>query len=809
MLFGGGFDLRSFDLSYFFGGGSNTGDTQQQSNCSLLSCANDEGTLLVSNSNDATVNNTVLVRASTGDNTASSTGDGSASVNTGNAYASANVFNLINTNLINSNYLLVALNNFGDMMGDITLPGASFFDMLMQGSGSSLPASTTISNNNSATVTNTASTTASTGDNTATGGTGGDATVTTGDAHSAASTYNQVNTNLVGGSTVFFLVNIFGDWGGSVQGLPEGMSWTRTPTGIALMSNSGTFSEMNDGSAGPINPVANSLSNLGVTNTNNATVNNKAWALTGANQAGSAGEGDADITTGDAYASSNVVNMVNTNVIGKNWIFAIFNIFGNWNGNLSFGKPDLWIGAVAETPNPTLPGTEVAYHFTVSNRGDADATNVSLNAEFLKQLLAFSEGTATPKGTKWNLGTIKKGETKEYTYKALAGTVPDGTTASADLTASVTSSESDNNALDNTEKLSVLIQSPIQVTGSASVGQWTNDPKLTVTKTVSAATTTVPATIDYEVTIKNTGGPAYNVALTDTLTDPKGGIVYKRAWNLGTVGTDEEISLTYSVEYKGDLPLGKYKNTALLKGQKGNSASAYAVDMKKVSASAMVELLAGGGKVLGAQTQTVSQVPLQCAAFITSYIAPSSNNSAVQVRRLQYFLRDFQNEKITPNGTYDAATIDAVKRFQEKYASDVLMPWGMSDPSGVVYYTTQQKVNELYCQGISTFPLSKKQQNSILAYKKSTTATPTIAFMPPSNTTMQIWSDAVEEFLATKFVSPTVLLPVPTMSTPATAATPTLAESLQMHFGFFSLLSNLFALSPIRFSVPHAEAAGK
>ncbi len=789
MLFGGGFDLRGFDLSYFFGGGD-TSTTGTQNNCSLLSCASDEGTLLVSNTNDATVTNTVLVRSNTGSNTASSTGEGDASVTTGDAYASANVFNLVNTNLINSNYLLVALNNFGDMFGDITLPGASFFETLMGGSGAT---NTSINNSNTATVTNNTAATADSGNNTATGGTGGDAVVTTGDAHSAASTYNQVNTNMVGGSTVFFLINIFGDWAGNVQGLPEGMTWTRTPTGIALMNESGGGGT-----------VTESLSTLGVSNTNTANVTNnvQAWALTGANKAESTGDGDADIETGDAYASTNVVNMVNTNVIGKNWIFAIFNIFGNWSGNLSFGKPDLWIGAVAETPNPTLPGSAMKYHFTVSNRGDADATGVKLKAEFLKTLIKFNEGNPIDAGMQWDLGTIKKGETREFVYSANAGLIPDGTTASADLTASVSSAETDNNSIDNTEKLSVLVQSPIQTTGSAPIGKWTTDPHLQMTKKVSVATTTVPASVDYEVTIRNTGGAAYNVTLTDTLTDPKGGTVYKRAWKLNTIGENEEISLTYSVEYKGDLPLGKYKNTAQLKGQKGNSSAVYAVDMQKVTANATIELVAGG-EVLGAATSKVAAPAPACAAFITSYISPNGTNSSVQVRRLQYFLRDFQNELLTPNGIYDEATIEAVKRFQEKYAGDVLMPWGMSDPSGVVYYTTQQKINELYCQGMKKFPLSKTQQQHIFAYAQKNVP---LATAPA--TTTQKWSDAIEQFFVTQPVSPAVLLPVPKV------ATPDVQESTSVGFfgfnlGFFSLFSKLFALSPLYFDIPHAEAAGK
>jgi hypothetical protein len=227
------------------------------------------------------------------------------------------------------------------------------------------------------------------------------------------------------------LINIIGDWSGSVFGLPAGMSWMQTPTGIALMSS---------GSGGG-SGTGGGLGSLFASNTNTATVNNnvEVYALTGNNQATSATTSDASVSTGNAYASANVVNIVNTNVIGQNWVFAIFNIFGSWLGNLNFGKPDLWIGGVAQTPNPTDPGSIVTYKFTVSNTGDADATNVKLSADFVKDLLDFTDGEDTAGGVMWNLGAILHGETKEFTFAAKAGDVPVGVQVPAPLQAKAVS----------------------------------------------------------------------------------------------------------------------------------------------------------------------------------------------------------------------------------------------------------------------------------------------------------------------------------------------------------------------------------
>ena len=60
----------------------------------------------------------------------SSSGD--AGVTTGNAYAAANVLNLVNTNIVNSSYLLLSFNNFGDLSQDITLPSDGFFSAALR-----------------------------------------------------------------------------------------------------------------------------------------------------------------------------------------------------------------------------------------------------------------------------------------------------------------------------------------------------------------------------------------------------------------------------------------------------------------------------------------------------------------------------------------------------------------------------------------------------------------------------------------------------------------------------------------------------
>jgi hypothetical protein len=116
----------------------------------------------------------------------------------------------------------------------------------------------------------------------------------------------------------------------------------------------------------------------------------------------------------------------------------------------------------------------------------------------------------------------------------------------------------------------------------------------------------------------------------------------------------------------------------------------------------------GGGEVLGEETSA----PV-CSEYLTSYIRFGADNDTQQVTRLQTVLKDFEGAPIEITGVYDAATLAAVNAFQLKYASEVLEPWGIHEPTGFVYLTTKKKINEVYCQGMTQFPLSIPQQEEI------------------------------------------------------------------------------------------------
>ena len=802
---GDGLDLRQTDFSYFFDNGAGASPTQF--GCTVLTCLNSSA-LSVLNKNEAVVDNTVTVRADTGNNMASTTESGMVDIDTGDAYAAANVLNLVNTNFINSSYFLAAFNNFGDLNDDIVLPDEDFFDDLLS-EGGSIPdlnsSSYVVNNTNTENFFGTTTANAVTGENVATTTGEGHGEIFTGKANSSADSYTLANQTRVGGSSVYFVFKVWGDWSGEIKGLPRGMSWRQTPYGIEVYSTgSGPSRGDNMGEYNSSFFLASS--------TNEALVhtNVDVLATTGSNEALSE-DGAGAIRTGDAYAQASVVNMVNTNIVGRNWMFATFNIFGDWSGDISFGghSPDLNLGATLDASEPIAPDTDVSYEFTVTNNGVIAANGVTLSTSYNKNLLTLNTGDTggitTSDGMRFNVGTLQPGESSIISVTGhVDGTdLPADSTVSLPLTATVSSNLRDQSDGDNTQILTITIVTEPEVgdsntgddagdgstdegedstnddeedprdrdddregssssggsggssgaggssggggggassggTGGASSGSggssggggggggiiaggggggiasvdsrgsWTPDPLVTMTKKASALNTVAPGIVDYEVIVQNdkTAGPVHNSILTDIMFDPLGEIMYERSWPLGALEPGDEIQLNYSVEFATSTAVGLYKNIARLTGQKNNSVAVYAVDADLVEASSTITILPNGLDADGLATSTpkVSDPTINiskyvCEPLLTKNMRPGRGNDPLDVVKLQNFLNGEVDSGLPTTGYFGPLTTAAVKKFQAKYADEVLAPWNLTEPTGLVYTTTRKKINELACNG--------------------------------------------------------------------------------------------------------------
>jgi len=429
--------------------------------CSLLSCTSEDVVYNSSQMNHATITNNALVESISGYNTA--IGDLSAEVTTGDAYAAANVINVVNSNIIDSNYRLFTYNAIGDLDGDLVLPSGELFDAFF-GRANGIAAdendrrgkyedfNVNANNINDAVIDNNLDTYAETGLNEST--TDFDSIITTGRGESESNVLSKVNENTYGGDSMYMLIRVHGEWSGDVVGLPEGLSWEWTPMGIVIYNTDAEIAPSAFLSGYDLDSyTANFNNNNRVALENNITVN----AVTGENTIdGLVGS----IKTGDAFASANVMNIANTNIIGTNWTFAVINILGDFDGNVSFEATDIALaGTVTPGDNPLGPNDALTYNYTVTNNSDKTATNVVLE-QVLQSALTNTNQTTQSRA----LGTIAPGASKAVVLNAkVLSSIPYGTTPVVAY-ATISSDQGDSDVSDNNLMLSINALNP-QPTG--------------------------------------------------------------------------------------------------------------------------------------------------------------------------------------------------------------------------------------------------------------------------------------------------------------------------------------------------------
>ncbi|KKU78911.1 MAG: Lipoprotein [Parcubacteria group bacterium GW2011_GWA2_47_7] len=159
-----------------------------------------------------------------------------------------------------------------------------------------------------------------------------------------------------------------------------------------------------------------------------------------------------------------------------------------------------------------------------------------------------------------------------------------------------------------------------------------------------------------------------------------------------TTATDATATTSHSVTVEG-IP---------------SSASAYFRPVSTAGTQSAVGMELTRGGVLGESTECF---------YLNEYMRLGANNTPSEVTKLQSFLRNFEGfTTLEVNGFFDITTDVAVRQFQDKYKTDVLIPWNLPANTGYVYYTTQKKINEIYCQ--REFPMNAMQITEIMAYRQ-------------------------------------------------------------------------------------------
>jgi len=110
----------------------------------------------------------------------------------------------------------------------------------------------------------------------------------------------------------------------------------------------------------------------------------------------------------------------------------------------------------------------------------------------------------------------------------------------------------------------------------------------------------------------------------------------------------------------------------------------------------------GSGLVLGASTSTGEVLGESCGLYLGQHLRRGyAGNDSGQVTKLQQFLNDHGFGILSLTGIFGAATESAVKDFQQTYANEILAPWGISEPTGLVYLTTLRQINLIECPHLS------------------------------------------------------------------------------------------------------------
>ncbi len=581
--------------------------------CSLLSCTSEDVIYNVSQMNHATITNSALVEAETGYNDA----DGGLGVEivTGDAYAAANVLNVVNSNIIDSNYRLLTYNAIGDLDGDLVLPTGELFDTFFSRPNGTnqveRPEDVHVNadNLNDADVDNQLEAYAQTGNNDST--TDFDSSIVTGEGESESNVLNKINENTYGGDSLYLLIRIHGYWNGEVVGLPEGLTWDWTPDGIIIYNVDAEIAPSAFLGYDQDSYTANFTNNNTVALENNITLN----AVSGENDIdGLVGS----IRTGDAFASANVMNIANTNVIGTNWTMAIVNILGDFEGNISFAPTDIALAGTVTPADPLGPGGVLTYAYTVTNHSNSTATNIVLDQTL--QNAHTSTGVTTQSDS---IGDLAPGASTEVSFTAYVDdNIAEGTSTPVTAYATVSSDQGDMHFSDNLLMLSATAENPdpdsdtgtttgtttpsddeennstttptYSQSGYYAQGSYSSGvcgvcggssskkkkidreeveaidpnkaPLLIITKEAENIDedeiVTAGDSVDYKITVTNKGGNAYDAEVFDVLTNPIGSVVTQQSWELGTILPGEEIELTYTTEYDPTTPSGKYTNTA-------------------------------------------------------------------------------------------------------------------------------------------------------------------------------------------------------------------------------------------------------
>jgi uncharacterized repeat protein (TIGR01451 family) len=337
-------------------------------------------------------------------------------------------------------------------------------------------------------------------------------------------------------------------------------------------------------------------------------------------------------------------------------------------------------------------------HLTLTkivNGGDHDEDHWTLIASSTSMTISGKTGEASVTSAVVDPGVYTISEDGPGHYSAHMSCTKDGQTT-----------------LEGGSQISIEIgDTNVRCTITNTFTEYTSD--LSVMKSVDTATPDANQTIVYTITVANAGpDAATNVTVSDVL---PGGVSFASAvasqgsyssdtglWTVGALaagGEGSSATLTITVQVTAEAQ-ETVVNTASASSSNedansGNNSQASSFTVAR-SGSNSTSGSRPQGSVLGAFSGQV--LGETCGLYMDQHLKRGgAKNNATQVSKLQDFLNKHSFGSFPSTGYFGPLTEGAVKAFQAKYADEVLKPWSISAPTGLVYLTTIRQINNIEC----------------------------------------------------------------------------------------------------------------
>jgi hypothetical protein len=280
----------------------------------------DPTNVVINNSTNNAINNNIVLAAASGNS--SVTGNTTAgNATTGSADAVANIVNLVNSVVGSNQSFIGEINIYGDLTGDIVIPGLNTETLASNTSDPSLSngSSNLVDNNtdNSSIANNITSNAQSGNANVSNNTSAGNAT--TGTANTNVTLLNLTGKQVVAADSLLVFVNVEGTWIGLIMNAPAGSTSALVADGVTADNNTPTAT----------NTTINNT-------TNNAINNNVSVSATSGNANVSNNTSAGNATSGDAGTAVNIFNLAGSDINLSGWFGILYiNVFGQWDGSVT------------------------------------------------------------------------------------------------------------------------------------------------------------------------------------------------------------------------------------------------------------------------------------------------------------------------------------------------------------------------------------------------------------------------------------------------------------------------------------------